>query len=46
MNFFIGISVVIIFFCLVIYFQHTVVFGQGRRDKNCEINEGHKFSRK
>jgi hypothetical protein len=30
MSFYIGVSVVLVFLCGVIYFQHTVEFGQGK----------------
>jgi hypothetical protein len=32
MNFYIDVGVVLIFLCWVIYFQHTVDFGQGKRN--------------
>jgi hypothetical protein len=32
MGFYIGVSVVLIFLCWVIYFQHTVDLGQGKRN--------------
>jgi len=33
MSFYIGVSVILIFLCGVIYIQHTVDFGQGKRNK-------------
>ena len=32
MNFYIGVVVVILFLCWVIYFYHSVDFGQGKRN--------------
>jgi len=31
MSFYIGVLAVIFFFCWVLYFQHTVEYGRGRR---------------
>gem|GEM_PF-3472011 len=33
MNFYLGVSLVLLILCGVIYIQHTVDFGQGRRNK-------------
>jgi hypothetical protein len=33
MNFYIGVVAVLIILCGVIYIQHTVDFGQGKRNK-------------
>ena len=38
MNFYIGVSAVISFLCWVLYFQHTVEYGRGRRRSKNETH--------